>query len=83
MLLVRYASEEGREHLLALIVEGATETLRRDRADFTSTGMVIDGAEWLGAVTPHNASLLHLVDIKALLPLAVRSALFRHIGNAA
>ena len=76
IVVVSYPDADGRAHPLGLIAERATETVRRDPADFRSSGVVNEGAPYLGPVAPDPDGLLQWVDVKKLLPPAVRDMLF-------
>jgi chemotaxis-related protein WspB len=73
LILVRYG-----EHLLGLIAEQATETLRRDAASFTESGIASDAAPYLGPVTQDGGRLIRWIEVQKLLPPAVSGVLFRH-----
>jgi chemotaxis-related protein WspB len=62
--------------LLAIIVERATRTIRRDPADFTDSGVATPEARYLGPVASDSAGLLQWVNIQGLLPDHVRASLF-------
>jgi chemotaxis-related protein WspB len=48
IVLVHYADQKSTKHLLGLLAEGATETMRRDPADFVASGVGNDPAPYLG-----------------------------------
>ncbi len=77
IILVNYVDETGAKHLLGLIVEKATETLQREPAAFTSSGITNEGAAYLGPVTVHPRGLIQWIEIDKLLPASVRDMLFR------
>jgi chemotaxis-related protein WspB len=70
-----------RERLLGLIAEKVTDTIRRDAADFSPTGITSDSAAYLGPVTTVGGRLLQWVEVSSLLPREVSEALFRHVGQ--
>ena len=72
LILVRY-----REHLLGLIAEQATETMRREAASFSDSGIASDAAPYLGPVTQDGGQLIRRIELQKLLPAAVSSVLFR------
>jgi chemotaxis-related protein WspB len=78
LILVRYG-----EHLLGLIAEHATETLRREAADFVDSGIASDGAPYLGPVTLDAGRLLQWIEVRKLLPASVSSVLFRQVEEQA
>lgn len=77
IILVHYPGDNGATHLLGLIAERATETLRRERADFETTGVTNDAAPYLGPVTTDARGLVQWIETKQLLPASVRDLLFR------
>ena len=68
----------GPEHprLLGLLAEQATQTLRRNREDFTDSGAA-DVSSYLGAVTIDTIGIVQRIEIRNLLPETVRTLLFR------
>jgi chemotaxis-related protein WspB len=74
LILVRHG-----EHLLGLIAEHATETLRRDAADFVESGIASDAAPYLGPVTLDADRLFQWIEIDKLLPASVSGVLFRQV----
>jgi chemotaxis-related protein WspB len=73
MFLTRHTATHGPSRLLALIVAGATDTVRLDPSSFTAAGLSVDGREWLGPIAPHRNGLLRKIDISALLPATSRA----------
>lgn len=78
LLLVRYG-----EHLLGLIAEQATETMRREAASFAESGIASDAAPYLGPVTQDGSQLIRRIELQKLLPAAVSSVLFRQAEESA
>ena len=77
IVIVIYPGADSAQHLLGLIAEKATQTLRRDPADFTESGVVNDDAPYLGPVATDANGLLQWIDVKKLLPASVRDVLFK------
>ncbi len=77
LVLVRYPIGSGGQHILGLIAERATETFRREPADFVETGVSAENAPYLGPVAKDERGLIQWVDVKKLLPPQVRDSLFR------
>ncbi len=77
IIVVRYPDGNGTLHLLGLIAEKATETVRRDPADFTVSGVINDGAPYLGPVATDPDGLVQRIDVPQLLSAAVRDVLFK------
>ena len=76
IVLVHYPDADGRTRLLGLIAERATQTVRREPTDFVSSGVTSDGAPYLGPVATDARGLLQWIDVRTLLPPAVRDVLF-------
>ncbi len=79
LLLVHYPDGTGVRRLLGLIAEKATETIRREPGDFTTSGVKSDGAPYLGPVVNDARGLIQWIEIDKLLPASVRNALFRQV----
>jgi chemotaxis-related protein WspB len=77
LVLVHYADETGTRHLLGLVAEKATETLRCAPGDFVPSGVTNEGASFLGPVAAHAGSLIQRIEVDELLSPSVRSVLFR------
>ena len=77
VILVHYADGTGACHLLGLLAERATETLRCAAADFVTSGVTSEGAPFLGPVIAHAGSLIQRIEVDELLSVSVRDALFR------
>jgi chemotaxis-related protein WspB len=77
IVLVRYPDVRGALHPLGLIAERVTTTLRREPADFVSSGVASEGAPYLGPVASDEHGLVQWIEVGNLLPGTVRDALFR------
>lgn len=77
IILVNYSGENGAVHLLGLIAEKATETLRRNRQDFVASGITNEEAPYLGPVTADPRGFIQWIKVDQLLPATVRDALFK------
>jgi chemotaxis-related protein WspB len=77
IIVVDYPDETGARRRLGLIAERATETMRRERADFVDAGVTSDGASYLGSVAVGARGLVQWVEVSKLLPGSVRDVLFR------
>src|SRR5262245_53787358 len=73
IVLVRYAGE----HTLGLIVERATDTLRREPEEFQPSGITASDPPHLGPVALDAAGPVHWIDVNQLLPAPVADSLFR------
>ncbi len=76
LVLVHYPDGTGGRRLLGLIAEKATETMRRDPADFGPAGLRPDRAPYLGPVAVDARGLVQWIDPGKLLPDSVREILF-------
>lgn len=78
IVIVTYPDENGSvTHLLGMIAEKATETVRRDPADFSETGVDNPETPYLGPVAADAGGLLQWIQADRLLPDAVRDVLFK------
>lgn len=75
--LVHYPQPGAGSHLLGIIVEQATRTLRRASSDFTDCGIANDGAPYLGPVAQDANGLVQSIRVQDLLPAPVQALLFR------
>ena len=82
VLLVNYPDASGAKRLLGLIAENATETLRREPADFVASGVKADVAPYLGPVATDPRGLIQWIAVDKLLPETVREALFQQVTEA-
>lgn len=76
IIVVRYRARDAATHLLGLLAEQVTDTLRRDIREFSPVGVATPQAPYLGEVTAYDGGLLQLVDVAGLLPDSVQSLLF-------
>jgi chemotaxis-related protein WspB len=76
LILVHYG-----EHLLGLIAEQATDTMRRDAGSFADSGLASDAAPYLGPVTHDGGRMIRWIEVQKLLPTAISSVLFRQAGE--
>lgn len=75
IVIVHYAAGNGAAadgvknltRLLGLIAEKATDTIRRDAVEFVDSGVVNDGAPYLGGVAPDARGMVQRLDIRRLL----------------
>lgn len=82
IVLVNYAEESGRTHVLGLLAEQATATLSRREEDFTDPGVASTENRWLGPVTIDPDGMVQRVEVRNLLPESVRNLLFRERVNS-
>jgi chemotaxis-related protein WspB len=77
IILVYYAGKNGETHLLGLIAEGATETMRCELDQFVAAGVTNDAVPYFGTVMPSPRGLVQRVQINELLTDSVRDILFK------
>jgi chemotaxis-related protein WspB len=79
IILTNYIEESGERHLIGFMAERVTETIRRPETDFRSSGVRVEGARFLGPVLVEADHIIQRVEIKHLLPDAVRTQLFAEL----
>lgn len=77
IILVEYPGSNGEKRLLGLIAEKATETLRREPADFVASGITNRAAPYLGPVTSGAHGFIQWIKVDQLLPASVSDLLFK------
>jgi chemotaxis-related protein WspB len=75
IVLVRYP-HAGTMRLLALLLEGATRTIRLDVTAFQDAGLDMPNARYLGPVASEAGGLVQWIRVEHLLPDDVRVLLF-------
>jgi chemotaxis-related protein WspB len=76
IILIHYPDETGRNQLLGLIAEHATEIIRRESGDFAEPGLRLDATPYLGPVLMDGAGPIQWVHEQRLLPDRLRDLLF-------
>ncbi len=77
LVVVRYRDQAANVHLLGLLAEHATETIRRDATDFVASGVSEERAPYLGPVATDSRGLVQWIRVDDLLTESVRDVLFR------
>jgi chemotaxis-related protein WspB len=77
IILVNYAGPGGEKHLLGLIAEKATETLRREPDEFKTSGVTNRDTPYLGPVATDTRGFIQWIKVDQLLPATVRDLLFK------
>jgi chemotaxis-related protein WspB len=67
VVVVRYPIGNGDPRLIGLVVEKATETIRRETTDFVDSGLVADGARYLAPVATDTRGMVRRFDVARLL----------------
>jgi chemotaxis-related protein WspB len=79
IIVTEYAEDNGQRHSIGVLAERVTETIRRSEADFNDSGVRAGGAPFLGPLLVEESSMIQRVEIKQLLPEAVRAQLFAEL----
>jgi chemotaxis-related protein WspB len=66
VVMVHYPTGDGDTRLLGLIVEKATEMIRREETDFVESGVSTDGARHLGPIATDTRGLVQRIDVARL-----------------
>ena len=82
IVLVQFPDPVSGPQLLGLLAERATETLRRDPADFVAAGVSVGAASYLGPVTADARGLIQRIEVQRLLPASLRARLFDEAAAA-
>lgn len=79
IVLVNLADDGGAPHLVGLIAERATQTLRRERDDFVASGMAVPHQ---GAVAADADGFTQWIELEQLVPEALRAQLVRPVARS-
>ena len=80
IIIVNYPDDHGRNHLLGLVAERATELLRKDAKEFKDSGVKLGAAPYLGPILMEGRSAIQWIYEQRLLPEPVRQLLFAEPG---
>ena len=81
LLIANYPHPDGRERLLGVIVERATEMIAKAPGDFRPPGVVTTAARYLGPITHDPRGIIQRVEIAELLTADLRAALYPEAGH--
>jgi len=76
IILVNYTPANGNRQVLGLLAERVTETVEIDADSFTSTGLNLEQAPFLGHAARCEAGLVQRISVAELLPDNIQSLLF-------
>ena len=68
IIIIRHRPETGSEHLLGIIAENATETLRKNPREFVDSGLRIGAAPYLGPVLMDPSGAIQWINEQSLFP---------------
>jgi chemotaxis-related protein WspB len=77
VILVNYCDKSGQAHLLGLLAEHATETIRLSEEDFKDSGVTVKETPYVGNVITDSGGIIQRIDIRSLLSEIVGNHLFR------
>jgi chemotaxis-related protein WspB len=83
IIVVNYPDDAGKDRLLGLIAEQATEVIRKEPNDFVDPGMKMGAASYLGPVAMDHHGVIQWVREQRLLPGPVRDLLFSETAELA
>jgi len=78
ILIVNYAESPQHQHLVGLIAERVTETLRREAKDFVDAGVKLASAPFLGPVLMDEKGVIQLLHTHKLLGESLRELILAH-----
>jgi chemotaxis-related protein WspB len=76
IIIVHHPDSLGQNHLLGLIAEQATTTVRKEAGDFTDASVRLGNAPYLGPVIMDGPGVIQWIHERHLLPEPVRDILF-------
>jgi chemotaxis-related protein WspB len=76
IILVDYPVNDGRRHVVGLITEHATETVKFGPSAFSTSGIGIKNAEFVSSLAMDEKGMVQCISLERLLPTAVSDALF-------
>jgi|SRR5580704_132673 chemotaxis-related protein WspB len=79
IIVTNYIEESGERHLLGLMAERVTETIRRPETDFRISGVSVEGTRFLGPVLVEANRIIQRVEINHLVPDHLRAHLFAEL----
>lgn len=83
VILVEYAGANGGEHILGLLAERVTETLKCKEEDFRPPGIVTFEGPYLGDLFVDEEGMIQRIVVDAVLPDELRKSLFTETAKVA
>jgi chemotaxis-related protein WspB len=77
LVIVHYQDQGGAGHLLGLIAERATETVRHDPGDFAVSGLDGQAARHVGPIVMDETGIIQRMEVHQLIPASLRELLFQ------
>jgi len=82
LIVLNSVDAKGDKHLLGLIAEHATDTMRRNPMDFAPGGIANENTPYLGPVATDDHGIVQWIDPVSLVPPAVRTMVFDGASDA-
>lgn len=76
IILVDYSVNDGRRHIVGLLTEHATETVKFDSSAFSTSGVGVKNAGFVSNLAMDEKGMVQCVVLEKLLPKEVSDALF-------
>ena len=76
IILIDYCGGDNVHHILGLLAERVTETLRCSEKDFQAPGITADTAPYLGGIFLDSTGMIQQVIVEKVIPPALQDALF-------
>ncbi|MCK8601653.1 chemotaxis protein CheW [Desulfoferrobacter suflitae] len=83
VILVKYVGADANEHILGLLAERVTETLKCREEDFKSPGFVASAGRYLGDLYIDGEGMIQRIVVEAVLPEELRRSLFAEAEKVA
>jgi len=83
IILVRYPDGTGENRVLGLVAEHVTETVKVDETGFSSPGIQVKDAPYLGEITRDSRGIVQRIEVGQLLSPDVRELLFQPVEASA
>lgn len=77
IVIVNYPMKDGGNHVLGLLAEHVTETVKFDKSAFISSGRGAQSAEFLGELAMDEKGMVQCIRLHKLLPVDLRNSLFK------
>ena len=77
IIILAYTGKNGRQHLLGLIAENATEMVRKQESDFVDPGVSFPNAPYLGPVLMEKSGAIQRLYEQHLLTESAENAIFQ------
>jgi len=81
LIIVRYPSRDQPSHLVGLVVERVTETMRCDAIQFQPSGIANSEENYNGPIASGPRGFVQQIALRKLLPASLSDALFREAAT--